>query len=45
MTKRYQGAKMEEIQAKSRSRKNRIVRFWIPEYPIFRERFARVRVK
>jgi hypothetical protein len=37
MTKRYQGAKMEEIQAKSQSRKNRTVRFWIPEYPVFPE--------
>jgi hypothetical protein len=28
---------MEEIQAKSRSRKIRTVQFWIPEYPIFLE--------
>jgi hypothetical protein len=28
---------MEEIQAKSRSYKNRAVQFWIPEYPIFTE--------
>jgi hypothetical protein len=28
---------MEEIQAKSQSRKNRIFRFLIPEYPVFPE--------
>jgi Holliday junction resolvase-like predicted endonuclease len=37
MTKMYQGAKMEEIQAKRQSRKNRTARFWIQEYPIFPE--------
>jgi hypothetical protein len=36
-TKRYQGAKMEEIQARNRGRKNRTVRFWIREYPVFLE--------
>jgi hypothetical protein len=36
-TKRYQGAKMKEIQAKSQSRKNRIVQFWIPECTVFLE--------
>jgi hypothetical protein len=28
---------MEEIQDKSRSRKKRDVRFWIPKYPVFSE--------
>jgi hypothetical protein len=32
---KYQGAKMEEIQAKSRGRKNWTIRFGIPEYPVF----------
>jgi hypothetical protein len=36
-TKRYEGAKMEEIQAKSRSRKNRTIRFGIQEYLVFPE--------
>jgi hypothetical protein len=35
MTKKYQGAKIEEIQVKSRGRKNWTDRFGIPEYPIF----------
>jgi hypothetical protein len=30
-------AKMEEIQAKEKSRKNWTVRFWIAEYPILPE--------
>jgi hypothetical protein len=37
ITKKHQGADMEEIQTRSRGRKNRFVRFWIPEYPIFLE--------
>jgi hypothetical protein len=28
---------MEEIQTRSRSRKNRSVQFWLPEYPVFSE--------
>jgi hypothetical protein len=36
-TKRHQGAKMEEIQAKSQGHKNQTIRFWILEYPIFPE--------
>jgi hypothetical protein len=40
MTKKHQEAKMKEIQARSRSRKNRTVQFWIPEYPIFLEQIA-----
>jgi hypothetical protein len=36
-TKRYQGANMEEIQARSQSRNNQIVWFWIPEYLVFTE--------
>jgi hypothetical protein len=32
-TKRYQGAKKEEIQDKIRSHKNRTIQFWIPEFP------------
>jgi hypothetical protein len=35
MTKKYQGAKIEEIQVKSRGRKNWTDQFGIPEYPIF----------
>jgi hypothetical protein len=35
--KKYHEANMEEIQARSRSRKNWTVRFWIPEYPVFPE--------
>jgi hypothetical protein len=37
MTKRYQRAKMEEIQAKNQNRKTLTVRFLIPEYPVFSE--------
>jgi hypothetical protein len=37
MTKMYQGAKMEEIQAKSRICKYRTIRFGILDYPIFPE--------
>jgi hypothetical protein len=37
MINKYQEAKMEEIQAKSWSRKNRMVRFWISEGPVFLE--------
>jgi hypothetical protein len=37
MSKRYQESRMEEIQAKSRSRKNWTVQFWILEYPVFSE--------
>jgi hypothetical protein len=33
-TKKHQGAKMEEIQARSQDRKNRTVQFWIPKYPV-----------
>jgi hypothetical protein len=33
----YQGTKIEENQAKSRSRKNRTIRFAKPEYPVFPE--------
>jgi hypothetical protein len=36
-TKNQQGAKMEEIQARSRGHKSRTVQFWIPEYPVFQE--------
>jgi hypothetical protein len=36
-TKRYQGAKMEEIQGESQSHKKQIVQFWIPKYPVFPE--------
>jgi hypothetical protein len=36
-TKKYQEAMMEEIQAKSRGRKNWILWFWIPKYLIFLE--------
>jgi hypothetical protein len=35
--KGHQETKMEENKARSRSRKNRTVRFWIPEYQIFSE--------
>jgi hypothetical protein len=35
--KKYQEAKMEDIQAKNRSRKNWMVWFWIPEGPVFSE--------
>jgi hypothetical protein len=35
MTRRRQGAKMKEICAQSRACENRIIRFEIPEYPIF----------
>jgi hypothetical protein len=28
---------MEEIQAKSRSHKNQMVQFWIPDVPVFLE--------
>jgi hypothetical protein len=34
-TKRHQGAKMEEIQARSQGHENWTVQFWIPEYPVF----------
>jgi hypothetical protein len=34
-TKKYQEAEMEEIQDKSQSCKNRTVRFWKLEYPVF----------
>jgi hypothetical protein len=37
MSRRHQGAKMEEIHAQSRSRENHTIRFGIPEYPIFPE--------
>jgi hypothetical protein len=33
--KKYQEAKIEEIQARSRTHKNRTARFWILEYPLF----------
>jgi hypothetical protein len=36
-TKKHQGAKIEEIQAKSRGHKNWTVRFWISEYLVFLE--------
>jgi hypothetical protein len=35
--KKHQETNMEEIQARIWSRKNRTVRFWITEYPIFLE--------
>jgi hypothetical protein len=35
--KGHQETKMEENKARSRSRKNRTVQFWIPEYQIFSE--------
>jgi hypothetical protein len=34
MIKKNQGTKIEEIQAKSRGRKNQTIRFGIPEYPV-----------
>jgi hypothetical protein len=37
MIKKYQWAKMEEIQAQSRGRKNQTIWFGIPEYPFFPE--------
>jgi hypothetical protein len=37
MTKKHQGTKIEEIQARSRRHKNQYVRFWIPEYLVFLE--------
>jgi hypothetical protein len=37
MTKKYQGAKMEEIQAKSQCHKNQTIRFGIPKYLVFPE--------
>jgi hypothetical protein len=42
MIKKYQGAKMEEIQAKSQSQshKNRMVRFRILEGPVFLEQIV-----
>jgi hypothetical protein len=33
--KKHQEANMEEIQARSRSRKKQTIQFWIPEYLIF----------
>jgi hypothetical protein len=42
-TKRHQGTKIEENQARSRSRKNRTIRFTKSDYPIF-FRLYRVRV-
>jgi hypothetical protein len=36
-TKRHEGSKMEEIQARSQGHKNQTVQFWIPEYLIFPE--------
>jgi hypothetical protein len=35
--KKHQGAKMEEIEDRSRGRKNWTVWFWIPEYTVFSE--------
>jgi hypothetical protein len=35
--KNDKGAKMEENQATSQNHKNRTIRFWISEYPIFPE--------
>jgi hypothetical protein len=40
MINKYQEAKMEEIQAKSQSHKNRMVRFWILEGPVFLEQIV-----
>jgi hypothetical protein len=37
-TKMHQGAKIEENQARRQSRKNRMVRFPIPEGPIFTDK-------
>jgi predicted Rossmann fold nucleotide-binding protein DprA/Smf involved in DNA uptake len=37
LLKKYQEAKMDEIQAKSRGHQNRTVQFWIPKYPVFPE--------
>jgi hypothetical protein len=37
MTKKYQGAKIKEIQTKSRGHKNQTIRFGIPEYQVFPE--------
>jgi hypothetical protein len=37
MTKKYQVIKMEEVQPKSQDRKKQIIRFKVPEYPIFPE--------
>jgi hypothetical protein len=37
MTKKYQGARMEEIQAKTQGCKSRTIQFGIPEYPVFPE--------
>jgi hypothetical protein len=36
-SKKYQGARMEEVQAKSQSHKNRTIRFGIPKYLVFPE--------
>jgi hypothetical protein len=35
MSERHQGTKIEENQARSRSHKNRTIRFAKPEYPVF----------
>jgi hypothetical protein len=36
-SKKYQGAKMEEVQARSQGRKNRTIRIGIPNYLVFPE--------
>jgi hypothetical protein len=37
MSERHQGTKIEENQARSKSRKNRAIQFDKPEYPVFLE--------
>jgi outer membrane biogenesis lipoprotein LolB len=37
MSERHQGTKIEENQARSKSRKNRTIQFDKPEYPVFLE--------